>query len=457
MQKFQFPDNFVWGVAAGSYQVEGGWNEGGKGESIWDRFVHIPGNIKDGTTADVTCDFYHRYEEDIALMKKLGYPNFLFTISWPRVIPDGTGELNREGIDYYRKVLTCLRENNITSYVVLYHWDLPQKLQDRGGWTNRESVGWFENYARIMYRELGDLVDHWITILEPCVISFEGYWSGLHAPGYHDYSAALQVAHHLNLAHGAAVRAYRETGLTGEIGVKISMNMVYPADPGNPDDVFAAKMLSYQVNDLFCGPIMKGEYPKELFDYLEKQGVVLPDIQPGDMEAMCPEIDFFGLNNYFAQFVAYDANVWPLPGKAVKTGRPRTPYNWEFCPDEFYDVLKLLNDTYHPKKIIITENGCASNDWVNDEGRCEDTNRIYFIRSYLKRAHRAIRDGIPLAGYFVWSFWDNFEWQEGLSLQFGLVHVNFRTLERTPKESAYWYSDVIRQNGFMALPESPGK
>lgn len=337
MKQFKFPKDFVWGVAAGSYQVEGGWNEGGKGESIWDRFVHIPGNIKDGTTADVTCDFYHRYEEDIALMKKLGYPNFLFTISWPRVIPDGTGAINREGIDFYRRVLTCLRENNIKSYVVLYHWDLPQKLQERGGWMNREIVGWFENYAKTMYAELGDLVDNWITILEPYVISFLGHWNGIHAPGYHDYSAALQVAHHLNLAHGAAVRAFRETGLPGEIGVKVSMSMTYPADPENPEDVFAAKMRTYEERTLFCDPIMKGEYPQELFDYLEKRGVKLPDVQPGDLELMCPELDFFGINNYQAEYVKA-AEAWPLPCKAVKSGKPQTPYGWEVCPDAFYDI-----------------------------------------------------------------------------------------------------------------------
>ena len=451
-KEFKFPKDFIWGVAAGSYQIEGGWNEDGKGESIWDRFVHTPGNIKDGTTGDVACDFYHRYKEDIAMMAELGYKNFIYTISWPRVIPDGTGKVNPKGIEFYRNVLSCLREHGINSYIVLYHWDLPQVLQDKGGWTNRESVEWFDYYARTMYRELGDLVDNWITILEPYAISFCAYWRQIFPPAIKDYSALLLANHHLNLAHGAAVRAFRETGLPGKIGVKMVTNMVYPLDPNNPDDVFAAKLRNMEEHNMYCDPIMKGEYPKELFDYLEKQGVKLPDIQPGDMELMCPEIDFFGVNNYYGEYVTAAA-AWPLPYKLVKTGKQKTTKNWEYMPDAFYDIIKWINDTYHPKEIIVTENGCSSNDWVDDEGKVEDPIRVCYIKNYLKRLHRAIEDGIPVTGYFVWSFWDNFEWHEGLTVRFGLVHVDYKTLKRTPKSSAYWYSDTVRNNGFTALPE----
>ena len=449
MLKYQFPKDFIWGVAAGSYQVEGAWNEDGKGESIWDRFVHSPGNIKDGTTGDISCDFYHRYKEDIALMKKLGYPSFLLTISWPRVIPDGTGDINRFGIDFYRRVLTCLRENGIKSYVVLYHWDLPQKLQERGGWLNREIVAWFENYAKLMYAELGDLVDNWITILEPWVISMLGYWRGIHAPGYRDYSAALLAAHHLNLAHGVAVRAFRGSRLTGEIGIKINLDMIYPADQNNPEDVAAARRCNAEHNVFFCDPIMKGEYPREYFELLKTKGIVLPEIKPGDMDLMHPEIDFFGLNNYSATYVKAGGD-WPLDYSLVHSGRPQTQCGWECNPEGFYEIIKWVNDAYHPKKIIVTENGCASNDWVDDDNTVDDSIRLIYLKRYLQAAHRAITEGIPLKGYFVWSLWDNFEWAEGLTIRFGLVHIDYQTLKRTPKASAYWYAGVIKCNGFEA-------
>lgn len=450
MRKYEFPEDFIWGVAAGSYQIEGGWKEDGKGESIWDRFCHTPGRIKDGTNGDVSCDFYHSYEEDIRRMKELGYPNFLLTISWPRVMPEGTGDINRAGIEFYRKVLTQLRNHGIKSYLVLYHWDLPQKLQERGGWMNREIVGWFEDYARTMYRELGDLADNWITILEPWVISFQGYWLGIHAPGYQDYSAALTVAHHLNLAHGTAVKAFRESKLSGEIGIKINMGMVYPENPDSAADIEAAKRKNIETNTLFCDPILKGTYPQNFLYYLKKQGVVLPDIRQGDMELICQEIDFFGLNNYNALYVR-DGGEWPLHVTAVKTGRPVTQCGWEYEPECLYDLLRMLHETYHLKKIIITENGCASNDWVDDDGSVTDSIRLIYIRNYLKAVHRAIEDSIPVKGYFVWSLMDNFEWAEGLSIRFGIIHVDYDTLKRTPKASAYWYSEAVKNNGFESI------
>ncbi len=449
MIDYIFPEDFVWGVAAGSYQIEGGWNEDGKGESIWDRFVHTPGRIKDGTTGDRSCDFYHQYQEDIDRMKNLGYPNFLMTISWPRVIPDGIGVVNPEGILFYRNVLAYLREKGIKSYVVLYHWDLPQKLQDRGGWANREIVGWFENYAKLMYRELGDLADHWITILEPHVISVLGHWQGIHAPGHHDYREMLLVAHHLNLAHGSAVKAYRESGLTGKIGIKISNQMVYPADRSNLEDVYAAKLMNYEFNDLFSDPVMLGEYPQEFMNFLQSKGIDPPKILEGDMELMHQEIDFYGLNSYTTYYVKAQED-WPVPAKLVKTGLPTTQCGWEYHPEGFYETIKYINDRYHPKEIIITESGCASNDWVTQDGCCEDPIRCQYIKNYLKMAHKAIEEGIPLKGYFVWSLLDNFEWAEGLAVRFGLVHVDYNTLERTPKASALMYSDIIKQNGFRA-------
>lgn len=448
MKNYKFPKDFTWGVAAGSYQIEGGWKEDGKGESIWDRFCHIPGRIKDGTSGDMACDFYHTYKKDIHMMKELGYENFIYTISWPRVIPEGTGKVNKSGIAFYRDVLRCLKEHNITSYIVLYHWDLPQKLQERGGWMNRDIVEWFEKYAQTMYQELGDLVDNWITILEPWVISIMGHFMGVHAPGYQDYSAALTVAHHLNMAHGAAVKAFRESGLPGEIGIKVNMNKIYPYDSNSVSDQEAAKRKNAELNTLFCDPILKGVYPRDFFSYLEKQGVVLPEIRQGDMELICQEIDFFGLNNYNAIYVK-DGGKWPLYSTEVTTGRPTLQNGWEYEPECLYELLMMLQNEYHPKKILITENGCSSNDWIDDEdGTVTDPNRCIYLKNYLKQIYRSIESGIPIKGYFVWSLLDNFEWAEGLSVRFGIVHVDYNTLKRTPKSSAYWYSNVIRNHGF---------
>jgi len=447
MARYQFPDDFVWGAATGSYQIEGAWNEDGKGENIWDRFTHIPGNIADGTSGDVTCDFYHRYKEDIAMLKSLNIPNFLMTISWARVLPDGVGRVNRKGIEFYRNVLQCLRDNGIKSYVVLYHWDLPQKLQDRGGWMNREIVDWFYEYAKLMYKELGDLVDSWITVLEPHIISFMGHREGVHAPGIKDYSATLQVAHHVLMAHGVAVKAYRESGLTAEIGIKIDNYMTYPADPNNPEDVAAAKRRFDEKNRLFCDPLYLGKYPQDLFDYMEKKGVVLPTILPGDMELISQKFDYFGENNYFCEYIQHDESNWPLETKQVSTGRPVTDMGWEVEPEQMYEVLKYVN-SYNPGKIYITENGMASNDWIGKDGKVNDVNRQEYLKAYIAQVHRAIQDGIPVKGYFVWSLMDNFEWALGCQKRFGIVYVDYETLERTPKESAYWYANTIKENGF---------
>lgn len=454
MQKFVFPEGFDWGVATASYQIEGGWKEDGKGESIWDRFTHQPGHIHDATTGDLACDFYHRYQEDIRIAKQLGIGVYRFSLSWARIFPDGTGAVNRAGLDYYRKVLQCLRDNGIKACVTLYHWDLPQKLQDRGGWANREIVSWFEDYAKVVFAELGGLVDQWITLNEPYCSAFHGYWTGQHAPGYHDYAMTLQAVHHLLMAHGAAVKAYRKTGLQAEIGITLNMNSTYPYEASCPADVAAAERIRMQSNDLFGDPVMKGCYPEKLFDYLSEKGVVLPDIREGDLELIHQELDFFGLNSYFAEYVCADAGEWPLDAKAVKTGKPVTDADWEVTPKGMYDLLVWIKDTYQPQKLIVTENGAACNDWVNLDGKVEDPNRIDYLKRYLMEVHHAIADGVPVAGYYVWCFCDNFEWAWGLARRFGIVYVDYATQQRIPKESAHWLAGVIRDNGFFAkVPE----
>ena len=444
---YKFPEGFDWGTATASYQIEGGVNEGGRGESIWDRFSHTPGKITDGSNGDVACDFFHHYEEDIEIAKKIGLKVYRFSIAWSRIFPEGTGKVNEAGIEFYRKVLSCLRSNGIKSAVTLYHWDLPQKLQDRGGWANREIVDWFEAYVKVVYERLGDLVDIWITLNEPFCSSIIGYWIGEHAPGYTDYSMALAAVHHLLLAHGKAVKVYRASGLKAEIGITLNMNMSYPINPEDPADVEAAKRNQEQGNNLFGDPVFLGKYPQELFSYLKKKGIVLPEIRDGDMELISQKLDFFGLNTYFTDHVKADETKWPLGCAALKTGRPYTDAKWELNPEGMYDLLKWVNNRYKPQKLIITENGAACNDWVNIEGKVIDPNRIDYITRYLIQVHKAIGEGVPVTGYYVWCFCDNFEWAHGIARRFGIIYVDYNTQKRTPKESAHWFAEVIKRNG----------
>jgi len=445
---YKFPEGFDWGTASASYQIEGGWDTDGKGESIWDRFCHTPGNINDNTSGDVSCDFYHRYEEDIKLIKDLGIKVYRLSVAWSRIFPEGTGKVNEAGIEFYRKVLRCLHGNGIKSALTLYHWDLPQKLQDRGGWVNREIVDWFEAYAKVLYERLGDIVDIWITLNEPICSSIIGYWLGDHAPGYHDYSMALAAVHNLLLSHGKAVKAYRVSGLKAEIGITLNMNMSYPFNPKNAADVEAAKRNQEQSNNLFGDPIYLGKYPEELFSYLKKKGVVIPEIKDGDMELISQKLDFFGLNTYFTDHVKADGTNWPLDCVSLKTGKPQTDIGWELNPEGMYDLLKWIHGRYKQRKIFITENGAACNDWVNIEGKVFDPNRIDYITRYLMQVHRAIGEGVPVMGYYIWCFCDNFEWNKGLTQRFGIVHIDYRTQKRIPKESALWYAELIKRNGF---------
>lgn len=436
------------GAATASYQIEGAWNEDGKGESIWDRFTHTPGNICDGTNGDAACDFYHHYEEDIALAASLGFRVFRLSVSWSRIYPEGTGRINQKGLDFYRKVFSQIHKSGMKVCLTIFHWDLPQKLQDRGGWGNREIVGWFAEYARTLFREYGGMVDYWITLNEPINPSILGYWTGEHAPGYHDYSLALNAVHNLMLSHGTAVKAFREMGVPGQIGITLNMNYAYPANPDDPADAEAAKRMMLQNDCLFGDPVWKGTYPKELFDYLADQGVVLPQIREGDMELIHQKLDFFGLNNYFADVVSADPNVWPLHAKDVYCGRPRTDADWEVWPDGLYDLLIWIKNRYQPEQLIITENGTANNDWVGVDGKVEDPKRIDFFKQYLAQVRRAMDDGVPVTGYYVWSLTDNFEWAWGLARRFGLIYVDYKTQKRTVKESGKWFAQLIKTGGF---------
>jgi beta-glucosidase len=445
--RITFPHNFIWGAATASYQIEGAWNEDGKGESIWDRFSHMPGKVENGESGDIACDHYHRYPEDIKILKELGIKSYRLSISWSRIFPDGKGKINPKGIEFYKKLIGLLLENGIKPAVTLYHWDLPQKLQDIGGWANREVVNYYEQYVRYIFKELGDMVPIWITMNEPAVHAFQGHAFGSHAPGIKDYSTAFQVTHHILLAHGKAVRAYREMDFKGEIGITLNMGHLYPLTDSEEDKLALAKADGLD-NRWFADPVLKGKYPAEIVELLSEK-VVLPEILPGDMEIISTPIDFLGVNNYSRCVVKKDPNgEWLTEVGYVRTQNDKTEMDWEVYPEGLYDLLMRIHKDYKGIKIIITENGAAFKDIVNREGKIEDDMRLDYIYRYLTQAKRAIEDGVNLAGYYVWSFMDNIEWAYGSSKRFGIVHVDFKTLKRTIKKSGYWYSDVIKNNGF---------
>ena len=447
--KYQFSKDFEFGTATASYQIEGGWQEDGKGENIWDRFTHQPKNIVDNTNGDTACDFYHRYKDDIDLAQQFGIQVYRLSISWARVLPEGIGKEEQRGIDFYKNVLTYIKEKGMKAAVTLYHWDLPQKLQDKGGFANRDSAEWFKEYAMLLYKELGELVDYWITLNEPYCTSIIGNWYGEHAPGYHDYSLALEVVHNLMRCHGAAVKAFRESGLKSRIGITLNINKAFPATDSK-EDIEAAERATMESTELFCDPIFKGTYPKKLFTYLEKKGVVLPKVTEEDGVLIKQEIDFLGINFYQTAFVKAEEN-WPLDFQTVETGRAKTDADWQVTPEGIYDTIKYVYQKYNPKDIIVTENGAACNDWVSSDGRVRDTNRTEFLKLYLAQIHRAIKDGMPISGYYVWCFCDNFEWAWGLARRFGVVYIDYETQRRIPKDSLYWYRDLIQNRYFESV------
>ncbi len=446
MSQLTFPNNFLWGAATAAYQIEGAAREDGRGESIWDRFCKTPGNVENDDTGDVACDHYHHFEEDIKLMKTLGLQAYRLSISWPRVFPQGRGEINPKGLDFYRRLLTLLVENGIKPMVTLYHWDLPQAMQEIGGWQNREVVDCFEAYARRMFTEFGGLVHSWITLNEPYVSAFTGNWFGTHAPGYHDFQTALSVAHGLLLGHGKVVKAFHEMKLPGEIGITLNMNSYYPKT-NSPEDIEAAEFSFKAWNGWFSDPIYKGAYPKEVVKLYEERGV-MPRVLPGDMETIAQPIDFLGINNYFSQIASSNPKHWPVPIEDSFYGKDHTEMGWGVNPEGIHDLLVHLSEDYNYPKLYITENGAAFRDMVNSKGEVEDTLRVEYLTRYLSQLHRAVEEGVNLQAYFAWSLMDNFEWAHGYSKRFGIIHIDYETQKRTIKQSGYWYANVIKNNGF---------
>lgn len=441
-----FPKDFIWGTATAAYQIEGAYKEDGRGESIWDRFSHIPGNVFKGHTGDVACDHYNRVEEDVKLLKEIGVKSYRFSISWPRIFPEGRGEVNQSGLEFYKKLIYLLLQNDITPAVTLYHWDLPQKLQDIGGWANPEVADYFVEYAKLMFKELGDLVPIWITHNEPWVVSILGNAWGVHAPGLKDYKTALLVAHNILVSHGRAVRAYRDMGLKGRIGITLNLGPVYPATDSE-EDRLAARIEDGFLNRWFLDPVLKGSYPTDMVDFYREKGL-LPDFNEEDLKIINEPTDFLGINNYSRNVMKYNREGYPFPSNLVSTDNDKTEMGWEIYPEGLYDLLTRLHRDYDGVEIMITENGAAFNDIVNREGKVEDDNRLDYIHNHLSSCHRAIEAGVNLTGYYVWSFLDNFEWAEGYAKRFGITYVNYETQERILKKSGHWYSEVIKNNGF---------
>lgn len=442
-----FPKDFIWGIGNGAYQSEGAWNEDGKGESIWDRFGHIPGNILNGENGDVTSDFYHRYKEDIALIKNMGIPNFRMSIAWTRVFPTGTGEVNPAGVAFYHDVIDELLRNDIEPMVTLYMWDLPQKLQDKGGWVNRETALAFEKYAELLFKEYGDKVKNWVTFDEPFCGAFIGHYIGSYAPGYKDFSMALQVSYHMLLAHGFAVRACHKYCEQGSIGIALNLSDCKPASD-DLEDIEAAYIADGYRNRWFLDPIYKGSFPRDMLDWYSSRGVVLPEIREDDLKIMSERQDFLGMNYYSPHFFVKDKEIWPIECRSVKVGYPVNAINWEIVPEALYNIMNRVRRDYGDIEIKITENGSCDSDLVNRNHEVIDQPRIDYMHEHLLQINRAIKNGIRVTAYYAFCFTDNVEWALGFSKRFGLVYVDFSTQERIVKESGKWYSEVIANNGF---------
>ncbi|HPD00239.1 MAG TPA: GH1 family beta-glucosidase [Acetivibrio sp.] len=446
MSKIIFPEDFIWGAATAAYQIEGAYNEDGKGESIWDRFSHTPGNVFEGHTGDVACDHYHRYEEDIQLMKELGIKSYRYSISWPRIFPDGKGKPNEKGLDFYKRLTNLLLENGITPAVTLYHWDLPQKLQDIGGWANRDVTDYFTEYSEAIIRNLGDVVPMWFTINEPFIISFLGHLFGNHAPGIKDINVTLQVAHNLLLSHGKVLKIYREMNQKGRIGIALNFSFKYPASK-DPADIAAANLAFGVFGRWFLDPLYKGQYPEDVLKYYENMGVPFSYSQE-DLKLISQPMDFLAFNYYSSDFIKHDdkqgfASIDPKPGKFEKT-----EMNWIVYPQGLYDLIMYLDREYGKPNLIISENGAAYKDEINSNGRIEDVKRTKYLIDHLTQVHRAIEDGANMNGYYLWSLMDNFEWSYGYSKRFGIIHVDHETQKRIIKDSGYWYKETIANNEF---------
>ncbi|MGM9489994.1 GH1 family beta-glucosidase [Ideonella sp. YS5] len=438
-----FPSSFVFGVAAASAQIEGAAFEDGKGESIWDRFARIPGKVAGGDTLDVACDHYHRFDEDFALMASLGIKTYRLSIAWPRIYPQGDGELNQAGLDFYHRLFASMAKHGITPWVTLFHWDLPQALEDRGGWTARSTVDAFARYADTVVKEFRHEVKNWITLNEIRCFTLLAYGYGTKAPGRQESAAVLnQTYHHALLCHGHGVRAVRQFGGAGaRVGLTDNCDVSVPVTE-TPADIAAAKAWFTEKNDHILGAIHGKGYSDS---YLARVGPDAPVVQAGDFELISLPTDFLGLNIYTATYVRAGRDGQPWEVVALPPNYPRADSPWlNLVPQAIYWAPRMCHEVYGHASVYITENGCGYNDEPLVNGEVQDLHRRDYLRNHLREVHRAIADGVPIDGYFLWSFIDNYEWEDGYLRRFGIVHCDYQTLQRTPKLSARYYADVIR-------------
>jgi len=443
----RFPQGFLLGTATAAYQIEGAYDADGKGPSIWDTFCRKPGAISTGETGDIACDHYHRFREDVALLRDLGCDAYRLSISWPRVIPTGSGAVNEAGLAFYDRLVDELLRNGIRPFVTLYHWDLPQALQERGGWSSPETVASFGRYAEVVARRLGDRVHQWMTLNEPEVVAYAGHWVGVHAPGIRDFKTAVQVSHHLLLAHRAAAGALRTAQRDARVGIALNLSPCDPASDAPADAEAAARMDGY-LNRWFLDPLFGRGYPKDMLElyrpYFDRGG---------ELDRFEGTLDFLGVNYYARRIVR--AGSGPLRADRVDPeGAERTAIGWEVHPASFGELLMRLHRDYAPRDIYITENGAAYDDLVIDD-RVDDPARVAFLARHFDAAATAIAAGVPLRGYFIWTLMDNFEWAHGTSKRFGIVHTDYATQRRRVKTSGDWYRRLTAEHREARSTASP--
>jgi beta-glucosidase len=445
MNAAPFPRDFLWGVATAAQQIEGAVGEGGRGESIWDRFASASGRIADGTDPRVACDHFHRWREDIELLRWLGVGAYRFSIAWPRVVPDGAGPVSAAGLDFYDALVDGLLAAGIRPFVTLNHWDLPQALQDRGGWVSRATVDAFVRYAEVVSRRLGDRVPHWVTHNEPWCVAHLGHETGVHAPGLRSPGDSLRAAHHLLLSHGRAVGVLRANAPGAEVGIVLILTVIEPASDAEADRD-AARRLDGSFNRWYLEPLHGGRYPEDAVRDRAAAGhlpgAAMPFVEPGDLEVIATPTDFLGVN-YYSRSVVRAGPAGAPEAVRVVPDAALTAMGWEVYPRGLTEVLQRVRDAGAPGRIYVTENGAAFEDGPGPGGHLADPLRVDYLRSHVAAAQEALSRGVPLHGYFVWSLLDNFEWSQGLSKRFGLFHVDYATQRRTARESAHWYREFI--------------
>jgi beta-glucosidase len=441
-----FAPGFAWGAATAAYQTEGAATEDGRGESIWDRFTSLPGRVANGDTGRVACDSYHRYPEDVRLMRELGLNAYRFSIAWPRIVPEGRGAVNEAGLDFYDRLVDELLANGIEPFPTLYHWDLPQALEERGGWPVRDTVEAFAEYVEVVVARLGDRVSRWITQNEPWVVAWLGYGRGEHAPGRRSDRDALAAAHHVLLAHGRAVEVIRRDRPGADVGITIDVIPIHPLTTAEADLVATGEEDGFR-NRWILDPVLRGSYPEDMSRRFAR---ILPPVHDGDLEAISAPIDFLGVNYYRRHVVKAGSNGSGPIVVDVPDGE-HTAVGWEVYPDGLHELLLRLHTEYDAPPLYVTENGAAFGD-TRRNGTVDDPERTSYLDRHLGAVARAIADGVPVDGYFVWSLLDNFEWARGYAPRFGLVYVDYGTLERVPKRSYHWYRDFIARQRAGTAP-----